>query len=296
MFSPEAFAWLARYTGSDAPIELAPLKGATSSSIYLVRAEDQAQPFVLRVLDNARWLAQEPDLAAHEAAALGEARRARLRAPRLVAYADEAGFGAPVVLMTFVEGRVELRPDDFGGWLAEQAIELARIHRHPAEGLPWRFESWVDLDALAPPAWSGKPAAWTRAIEVVLAGPPAAPPVFIHRDYHPLNVLWQGGAISGVVDWINACRGPAGVDVAHCRTNLAQMYGPRAADEFLELYRAAVPGFEYHPYWDLDSLLDMTLPDLDVYPPWRDFGLESLTAEMLRARVDAYLEGVLERM
>src|SRR5258707_1164666 len=83
---------------------------------------------------------------------------------------------------------------------------------------------------LVPPAWSQKPAAWARAIEVLLAGPPPAPAVFIHRDYHPLNVLWQAGAISGVVDWINACRGPAGVDVAHCRTNLAQMYGPAAAD------------------------------------------------------------------
>src|SRR5258706_4092578 len=292
MFTTEARSWLARAIGADAPIELVPLKGATSSSIYRVKA-GLSQPVILRVLDNARWLAEEPDLAAHEAAALEQARRAGLKAPRLVAFSDEAGFGAPVVLMTFVEGRVELRPEDFDSWLAELAGELARIHRHLAEGLPWHFESWVNRAALAPPAWSRKPAAWARAIEVLLAGPPPAPAVFIHRDYHPLNVLWQAGAISGVVDWINACRGPAGVDVAHCRTNLAQMYGPAAADQFLRLYRAAAPEFEYQPYWDLDSLLDMTLPNLDVYPPWRDFGLESLTPGLLRERVDAYLESVL---
>jgi Ser/Thr protein kinase RdoA (MazF antagonist) len=280
--------------GSHTALGVVPLKGATSSSIYRVRAQDQSQPFVLRVLDNARWLADEPDLAAHEAAALGEAQRAGLKAPRLVAYADEAGFGAPVVLMTFVEGRVALRPADFGAWLGELAGELGRIHRHSANGLPWRYQSWVDRAALAPPAWSVKQSAWARAIEVALAGPPPGSTVFIHRDYHPLNVLWQGGAISGVVDWINACRGPAGVDVAHCRTNLAQMYGPAAADEFLRLYRAAAPEFEYQPYWDIDSLLDMTLPNLDVYPPWRDFGLESLTTGLVRERVDAYLESVLE--
>ena len=60
----------------------------------------------------------EPDLASHEAAALDEAERAGLPAPRLVAYADnDVGFGAPVVLMSFIEGRIELQPRDFGaGW------------------------------------------------------------------------------------------------------------------------------------------------------------------------------------
>jgi hypothetical protein len=43
------------------------------------------QRFVLRVLDNHEWLAEEPDLAAHEAAALEEAQKAGLRAPSLVA-------------------------------------------------------------------------------------------------------------------------------------------------------------------------------------------------------------------
>ena len=74
---------------------------------------------MLRVLDNREWLAAEPDLASHEAAALDEAQRAGLPAPRLVAYADDdVGFGAPVVLMSFIAGAVELRPADFPGWLA----------------------------------------------------------------------------------------------------------------------------------------------------------------------------------
>lgn len=25
------------------------------------------------------------------------------------------------------------------------------------------------------------------------------------RDYHPINVLWLGEEISGIVDWVNAC-------------------------------------------------------------------------------------------
>ena len=160
---------------------------------------------------------------------------------------------------------------------------------------PWRFRSWVNRAALVTPAWSATPRAWERAIEywhnvgqVGNLSCTTARAVFIHRDYHPANVLWREGAVSGVVDWINACRGPAGVDVAHCRTNLAGMYGPA--------YRDAADDFTYDPYWDLDSLLDMCLPGPSYYPPWQEFGLGAIPAEVLRQRTDAYLGSVMRRI
>lgn len=297
-FDPDAYAWLARALDAiPSSLDLARLPGSTSSSLFLVQfmRGRQAQRFVLRVLDNVEWLANEPDLAMHEAAALDEAQKAGLAAPRLVACAaDDVGFGAPAVLMSFIEGRIELAPADFQAWLRGLAGALALIHQHPAHGFPWRFRSWVKRATLAPPAWTTIPRAWERAIERVCGPEPAAPLVFIHRDYHPANVLWQGGAVSGVVDWINACQGPAGVDVAHCRTNLALMVGPSAADQFLEAYAKADPGFTHDPYWDLDSLLDMCLPEPTFYPPWQDFGLDFLGPEMLALRVDAYLESVMQ--
>jgi hypothetical protein len=33
-----------------------------------------------------------------------------------------------------------------------------------------------------------------------------------------VNVLWEENGISGIADWINACMGPIGIDVAHCWT------------------------------------------------------------------------------
>lgn len=42
---------------------------------------------------------------------------------------------------------------------------------------------------------------------------PQVKPCFIHRDYHPTNILWVDDKVSGVVDWVNACRGPAGIDI-----------------------------------------------------------------------------------
>jgi aminoglycoside phosphotransferase (APT) family kinase protein len=298
-FGTEAREWLARSMGATTRyLNIIRMKGSTSSSVFLIRGCHSSRPerFVLRVLDHHEWLADEPDLAAHEAAALEEARKAGLRAPRLVAYSsDDIGCGAPVVLMSYIEGNVELRPSDFQRWLAGLAGELAAIHRHTAHAFAWHYRSWVDKAMLAPPAWTTIPRAWERAIDLVRSTEPSAHPVFIHRDYHPTNVLWHEGTVSGVVDWINACQGPAGVDVAHCRTNLAQMFGPAAADQFLETYVGVADGFAHDPYWDLDSLLDMCLPQPVVYPPWRDFGLGSLTPGVLKLRIDAYLERVLVR-
>jgi hypothetical protein len=65
--------------------------------------------------------------------------------------------------------------------------------------------------------------------------------------------------------------------------------------EDLETYIKVAEGFAYDPYWDLDSVLDMCIPQPTFYPPWQDFGLGSLTPEVLKQRVDAYLERVLMR-
>jgi aminoglycoside phosphotransferase (APT) family kinase protein len=289
--------WLAAATRSAASeLAVQRLRGSTSSSIFLIETgAARATRFVLRVLDNAAWLAKEPDLAAHEAAALIELQRARLNGPELVAHgAEEAGFGAPVVLMSLVEGRVDLTPVDLDGWLSGLAVELVSIHAHAAQSFPWPYRSWLDRRKLSAPEWARKPELWQRAIDRARQPPPPAPPVFLHRDYHPTNVLWHGQRVSGVVDWINACRGPAGVDVAHCRTNLAMMLGPDAAQRFLDSYHAH-GGAEHDAYWDLESLLLMSLPEPRFYAPWRAFGLAPIADVSLRERCEAHLERALRR-
>ncbi len=74
---------------------------------------------------------------------------------------------------------------------------------------------------------------------------PTGPDAFIHRDFHPANLLWVDGRLTGVVDWVNACVGPAGVDTAHCRVNLAILWGAEAADRQL-------PG---DPAWDVEAAM-----------------------------------------
>lgn len=296
-FDNQAYDWLCQAAGIPRRhLHYVEMQGSTSSSIFLIQdaRDPSSRRFVLRVPTHQGWLAEEPDLAAHEAAALETAQRAGLPAPKLVAYSsDDVGFGAPVVLMSFLEGAIELRPADLQAWLGALARQLVAIHEHPAEDLAWRYGSWVNMAELAPPSWTTAPRVWERAIEMVRGAAPAFRPVLIHRDYHPTNILWQSGAISGVVDWINACRGPAGVDVAHCRTNLTMMHGMAVADRFLALYIDMAGTFDYQPYWDVDSILDVCLPEPSFYMPWQTFGLATIAPHVLQQRIDAHLERVM---
>lgn len=146
------------------------------------------------------------------------------------------------------------------------------------------------------PEWSAQSDIWKCAIELVSASPPSYHSVFIHRDYHPTNVLWTNNVISGIVDWINACHGPAGVDVAHCRNNLALMFDVETADQFLEMYLQASDEFEYDAYWDINSVLDMCLPAPEFYKLWQEFGMEIIAREVLAHRTEEYLESLIRQI
>lgn len=275
------------------------LEGGTSSLLYdiqgVVGAERQS--VVLRLHHKGEWLDVEPDLAKHEALSLEAAGQAGIAAPRVLAY-DESGeaCGMPAVLMTKMPGTVTLPPAYDGAWLDGLARTLADIHRHEAPDLPYDYYAYNDARRLERPKWSGVEGDWMRAFYIVAAGGPPADYRLIHRDYHPGNVLWQDGKVSAVVDWVNACRGPAGVDVGHCRVNLVQLYGTRVANEFLSAYeRHAGPAFSYDPYWDLISLTDILDGSPAVYQGWQAFGMKGLSDELVRYRLDEYLMSLMDR-
>lgn len=176
-------------------------------------------------------------------------------APRLLA-ADPDGSttGTPTIVMSSLPGRVDWRPHDGISWQRQLAEALPEIHAVPvASGL--RTFAPYPPEQRIPPAWSRYPAAWERAIELFEGPQPEVAQVFIHRDFHPGNVLWSRGRISGIVDWPSACAGPAEADVGHCRANLVGHFGLETADRFLKTWLAASGTTDYHPYWDLTDVI-----------------------------------------
>ena len=252
---------------------------------------------VLRLFDNPEWLKDEPDLAIHEASNLEQAARRGVIAPDLVALDDNGEFcGWPAVLMTRVPGQVELLPADRDDWLRQMAAALLPLHAEDLSGYEWQYEPYFSTGRLAAPSWSGRQELWRRAIALVKKPWPAFRPRFIHRDYHPNNLLWQEGRLSGIVDWANACCGPAGIDLAWCRRNLAYLYGVATADRFLWHY-ARLSGSEPagQPIWDLLVILEELPGPLEVYPPWAQFGVQGLTPRRMLKRLEKYLDSVLAR-
>ncbi|MDQ0429886.1 aminoglycoside phosphotransferase (APT) family kinase protein [Planomicrobium stackebrandtii] len=296
----QSMEWLQEQLGAAAELaSIKPLTGGTSSTLFEldVREKDEIRSYVLRLFHKADWLEKEPDLARHEADSLQFAEQAGLPVPHLIAY-DETGEASevPAVLMTKLSGSVVLQPSNDENWLEGLAASLAHLHKTKPEGFPYEYFSYNNAFLLEKPTWSKVQNDWMRAFYIVAGSRPEAPECFIHRDFHPANVLWENGRVSAIVDWVNACRGPAGIDVGHCRVNLAQLYGTSVANDFLAAYeRHAGSSFTYDPYWDLVSLTDTLDGSPVVYPGWKAFGMTGLSNELMRHRLDDYLLSLLDR-
>lgn len=248
-----ALRWVRTATGGEVE-RCAPLAGGTSSAVHAldVAVAGAVRPLVLRRFVRAGWLAEEPDLARREALVLERLAPGPVPAPELVAVdPDGALAGAPAVLMTRLPGAVVWRPRELEPFLRGLAAALPAIHATPAgpDALP-AYEPYA-LGSRRAPSWSRRPEVWEQAFALLDAPPTGAAPCFIHRDYHPGNVLWAGGAVCGVVDWAVARIGPPAADVGHCRWNLARALGRGAADRFLALCGDDA----FHPYWDVAAAL-----------------------------------------
>jgi aminoglycoside phosphotransferase (APT) family kinase protein len=256
--SAQALSWAeaaigARVTGVRA------CKGGSSSAIHALRvaSEAGADTVILRAYVIADVVSEEPDIVDREAAALGLLERTAVPTPGLLA-ADPTGDGAgvPSVLMTRLPGRVDWTPADMNRWLHDLAAVLPVLHETPVDDddgvrdfFPYAPSSW------APPVWLRRPDVWERAVEVFHRPPLDRDRVLIHRDYHPGNVLWRRGRVSGVVDWQAVSRGPRAVDVFWCRANLIERFGMEIGDRFVEVWER-VSGASYHPWAEAVMLVD----------------------------------------
>jgi aminoglycoside phosphotransferase (APT) family kinase protein len=291
--------WVINSVDKDAEVvEVRRLQGGISSIVHSItlKKDDLASEFVLRQFDNLEWLENEPDLVLHEAESLRRAARVVVNTPGLIAFdSDGNECGARAVLMTRLKGKVELQPESMEKWLDGMAESLVKIHQVEGDDFPWSYFTYNDLNLLEIPSWSSFPESWERAFSIVKRPMPKFKPCFIHRDYHPTNILWQGDRVSGVVDWVNACKGPAGIDIGHCRINLALLFGTDTADKFLAAYQYhAGEAFTYDPYWDLLSIVNIMDGPPQVYPGWTAFGITGLTDALMAERLDQYLNRLLK--
>ncbi|MDQ1748500.1 MAG: hypothetical protein QOD07_2763 [Frankiaceae bacterium] len=243
--------WVRRQTNARV-VAVRRMPGASSSAVHELRLAGGGS-VVLRRYVWPQFLTTEPEAPAREADALTYAHARGLPVPALVAadpYGAEIGDGVPALLMTRLPGRPDARADP-----EALAAAAADIHAVDGVGFPHRYVPWYRATSTRPPRGCRAPGRWADALEIWRSAEPAFAPTFVHRDFHPGNVLWVRGRLGGVVDWANACAGPPGIDVATCRWNLAAWVGPEAADAFVNAYERRT-GQRHDPYWDVAKVME----------------------------------------
>jgi len=293
-----AFDWVRARVGAGSRITyVRRLTGGTSSAIHAVHvvARGRVHRLVLRRHVRADWLGREPNLAEREARVLELLAATDVPAPELVAVdLDGSVCDVPAVLMARLPGRVLLDANELLAGFPQLAATLARIHAVDARSRVQPYELYYDPARIEPPPWSAYRDAWAKAIDLACGPAPAVAPCFIHRDFHPSNVLWRRGRLTGVVDWLSASWGPPLVDVAHCRLNLVALHGVEAAGAFLDAYRAVAGPVEYHPYWDVTATIDSGRR-LDP-KPFEGWGAHAPTEAQVRRRIDAHIVQAVARL
>jgi pimeloyl-ACP methyl ester carboxylesterase/aminoglycoside phosphotransferase (APT) family kinase protein len=294
-------AWVTKQLGQGRSVaDSRLLSGGWSSQMRRLTLDD-GTALVQRAFVKPFFRHHGPGLLAREASVLALlAGHEGIPAPRFVAVdATAEHCDHPTLLMSALPGRVRLDEDDVDRRLDLLAAQLVRVHGVVPTERPRTYQAWTSPERARTPDGP----LWERAVEVIRRDPPPYEGCFLHRDFHPGNVLFTeagpGLRITGVVDWVETSWGPADLDVAHCSTALALLHGPAYGLEFRERYEAHggrdLADDADHLYWRLIDALHYCPDAAKLAGPWRELGRDDLTSGVLGERLEAYVDGLLGR-
>ncbi|MGP4011004.1 alpha/beta fold hydrolase [Streptomyces sp. 4N124] len=294
-------AWVAKQLPQDRTVTTTRfLTGGWSSQMRRLTLDDGSAG-VLRTFVKPFFRHHAPGLLTRESSVLALLATHRdIPAPEPIAVdATAEHCDHPSLLMSELPGVVRVDEEDLDRRLDLLAAQLVHIHEVVPDERPRPYQAWTSPERVNAP--SG--ALWERAVDVIRRDPPPYEGCFLHRDFHPGNVLFTGAGtglrISGVVDWVETSWGPADLDVAHCSTAVALLHGPEWGLGFRERYevrggRRLADGPD-HVYWRLLDALAYVPDAAKLAGPWRELGRTDLTAEVLGGRLEEYVSGLLRQ-
>lgn len=125
--------------------------------------------------------------------------------------------GMPVAVLTWCPGSTLLSAVERKPWLLPRLSRIfgrahARLHTVAAP---------AELRAEAPDEWLGRVTEYHKHLAERMRNVELAIDTLIHMDFHPLNVISRGNAITGILDWTYAAAGDRRADLARTHFMLA---------------------------------------------------------------------------
>lgn len=292
--------WVERCVGTGAKVRtMAPLRPDAPRWLLDVDVPGSR----LRVILKAARPEDREELAT-EAAALGLAAAHSLPTPRLLgADVEGSDAGHPAILMSFVDGTDRIPVTASRQRLRAIGAAAAAIHRvqlSPTDELPLRLRPMPWIDFSAERRRGEQPSTpLLDTVDRLLAewAVPTGPTVFVHGDLWAGNMLWQGDAYVGTIDWEAAGAGSYGVDLGSLRLDAALLHGADAAAEVLN-------GWVQHSgceadeiaYWDVVAAANNAADMTRSTPTIHQAGRTDLDGDLLTRRRDDFLEDAVNRL
>ena len=242
------------------------LPGGYSADVTVLEIEspDGSIRKLIHRLHGAVDLQQNPNVAADEFRVLQLTHAAGLATPKPV-YLDsnDSLFPTPSLVVEYMEGVTDLKPDDPTDYVMQMAGELAKVHQMDLAGRDIDFLLKLEDDCTEALGRKSGPdmvsAEERKLLDLLISRRPLSlknTPVVLHGDYWPGNVLWQDGRLSAIIDWEDTRRGDPLFDVSNARFEILMLYGPDIMDAFTRHYESLNRvDFGCLPWWDLYTAL-----------------------------------------
>jgi aminoglycoside phosphotransferase (APT) family kinase protein len=280
-----------------------PLVGGLDTASYrlTLSASGASQDFVVRIYRE--YPRGSAEAVSRELVTLTALSRASVLAPAPI-LADPGGeiLGEPLIVMSFLPGAPLPPSGDAQSWAERMADALVGIHSVPLDVLPSDFrrgeaphERVARIIAKPPEQpdalWDSVAAALPRAA----AARTPNPPTLIHGDFWFGNTIWDGGRLTGIIDWDGARIDDPALDVSIARNDIVLFSGVRTAQSFVERYERARGPLAGLAYWDLVACLSPIKWLAHWVEGYQELGVD-LPLVQARTRMEEWVARAIDRV
>lgn len=289
--SSETLAWAAEVLGGDVTVVRGLREGG---SPWLIQTASTTA--VLRVATDVH-----ADNVKTEVAAMQHAAKTGLPAPKLLGHRYASQAGPALVLTTHVVGssQIPMTSDtERLRMLGAIAARISAVEVPSVPELPLRTGPIGDMDWVALRQKHGASEILQKAEKAISRFKPASEEVvFVHGDLWHGNTLWDGSALTAILDWDASGIGSPGIDLGSFRLDAALCYGLAEAQHVLAGWEEEAGRCARDiAYWDIVAAL-ATPPEMSwVLPAMVDQGRSDLNAEILTKRREDFIVQALAQL